>query len=98
MLNTHPAEVKSHPGGYRSADRAQPAPVHCQPVLVRWRAIEVVFQLCRKGGLRLVAVEPTPVLIAAAEESKCKIQLAKALHGCIMSAVLFHIQVPSYSV
>lgn len=97
MLSTHPAEVKSHPRGYRPADCAQFAPIHCQPVLVRWRAIEVVFQLCRKGGLWLVTVQPTPVFIAAAEENKCKIQLAKALHGGLISAMLFHIKVPSYS-
>lgn len=88
VLDTHPAEVKSHPRGDGPADCAQLAPVHCQPVLVRGGAVEVVLQLGGKGSLWLVAVQPTPVLVAAAEQNKCTNQLAKALHAT---------KVPSYS-
>lgn len=88
VLDTHPAEVKSHPGGDGPADRAQFAAVHRQPVLVGGGAVEVVFQLCWERSLWLVAVQPTPVLIAAAEQNKCTNQLAKALHGSLISAVL----------
>lgn len=97
MLNTNPAEVKSHPGGHRSADRAQLASIHCQPVLVGRRAIEVIFQLCWKGSLWLIAVEPPPVLITAVEENKCKIQLAKAMQRGLIHVMLSHIKVQCYS-
>lgn len=88
VLDTHPAEVKSHPRGHGPADRAQLAAVHCQPVLVRGGAVEVVFQLCGKGSLWLVAVQPTPVLITAVEQNKCTNQLAKAGHGSLIRAML----------
>lgn len=88
MLDTHPAEVKSHPRGHGPADRAQFATVHRQPVLVRGGTVEVVLQLCGKGSLWLVTVQPTPVLVAAAEQNKCTNQLAKALHGGLISAML----------
>lgn len=90
VLDTHPAEVKSHPRGDSPADRAEFASIHRQPVLVRGGAVEVVLQLCGKGSLWLVAVQPTPVLVAAAEQNKCTNQLAKALHGGLISAMLLN--------
>lgn len=72
VLDTHPAEVKCHPRGDGAADRAELATVHCQPVLVGGGAVEVVLQLGGKGGLWLVAVQPTPVLVAAAEQKMHK--------------------------
>lgn len=95
VLDTHPAEVESHPRGDGPADRAQLAAVHRQPVLARRGAVEVVFQLCREGSLWLVAVQPTPVLVAAAEQNKCTKSAGKG------SAWRFNqsrvIKVPSYS-
>lgn len=70
VLDTHPAEVQSHPRGHGPADGAELAPVHCQPVLARGGAVEVVLQLRGKGGLWLVAVQPTPVLITAAKSKR----------------------------
>lgn len=88
VLDTHPAEVQSHPRGHGPADRAQLAPVHRQPVLARGSAVEVVFQLCWEGSLWLIAVQPTPVLVAAAEQNKRTNQLAKALPGLIRAVLL----------
>lgn len=63
--NSYPTEVQSQSWSHGSTHGTQFPTIHSQPVLVGGGAIEVVFELCWKGGLRLLTVQASPLLITA---------------------------------